>query len=227
VLTRVKRGISYIHVKGIKSIRFTQVSELSRARASGIRLRADAERSVEAILDAAAKILGERPEATMEEIARTAGVTRQTVYAHFASREKLIVAVVERAVQAGLDAVTAADLDEGSATEALMRLLSVSREMFEQFPLLLHEEFLQFMPAWARERHEPILEPLEILVERGQASGEFDRRLSPSWLLAVMFGLGDIASQEVSAGRMLPDDATRALQYSVLRIFGVDTPSAI
>jgi AcrR family transcriptional regulator len=200
------------------------MSDLVSSRENGSRLRADAERSIEAILDSAARILGERPDATMEEIARDAGVTRQTVYAHFSSREKLIVAVIERAIQAGLDAVDSARLDEGSAAEALLRLLAVSREMFEQFPLLLHEAFLEMMPDWARGRHEPILEPLERLIRRGQESGEFDTRLSPNWMLAAMFGLGDVAGEEVSTGRMTPEEATKALQYSVLRIFGIDDP---
>jgi hypothetical protein len=33
-----------------------------------------------------------------------------------------------------------------------------------------------------------------------------------------------VASQEVSAGRMTAEEATSALQYSVLRVFGVDNP---
>ncbi len=72
--------------------------------------------------------------------------------------------------------------------------------------------------------HEPILEPLERLIRRGQDSGDFDRKLPVDWMLAAMFGLGGIASQEISAGRMNPQEATHALQYSVLRIFGVDDP---
>ncbi|MGA7672579.1 MAG: TetR/AcrR family transcriptional regulator [Nitrolancea sp.] len=200
------------------------MSELRAGKSNGPRLRADAERSIAAILDAAAKMLGERPDAKVEEIAREAGVTRQTVYAHFSSREKLIVAVIERATQEGLDAVDAARLDEGPAPEALMRLLATARQMFEQFPLLLHKTFVELMPAWAREHHEPILEPLERLIKRGQESGDFDRKLPVDWMLAAMFGLGDIASQEVSSGRMTPREATRALQYSVLRLFGVDEP---
>jgi AcrR family transcriptional regulator len=40
----------------------------------------DAERSISAILDAASRVLGERPDASVEDIAKAAGISRQTVY---------------------------------------------------------------------------------------------------------------------------------------------------
>jgi AcrR family transcriptional regulator len=62
------------------------------------RRRADAERNIAAILDAAVELLGERPDSSMAEIAAAAGVARQTVYAHYDSREALLAAVAERAM---------------------------------------------------------------------------------------------------------------------------------
>ena len=61
------------------------------------RRRADAEQNVTAILQAATKVLSAQPEASVEDIARAAGVSRQTVYAHFPSRETLLNAVIEQA----------------------------------------------------------------------------------------------------------------------------------
>ncbi|WP_433730443.1 TetR/AcrR family transcriptional regulator [Nocardia sp. CA-129566] len=53
-------------------------------------LRADAERTVRAILDAAERVLSENPNATLEQIAEAAGVARTTVHRRFASREELL-----------------------------------------------------------------------------------------------------------------------------------------
>ena len=54
----------------------------------------------EAILDAAAEVLGERGlSAAMEEIARRAGVSKQTVYNHYGSKAELVRALVERRVK--------------------------------------------------------------------------------------------------------------------------------
>ncbi|HMO44296.1 MAG TPA: helix-turn-helix domain-containing protein, partial [Phenylobacterium sp.] len=53
-----------------------------------------------AILDAAVVVLGEGGLSTpMDEIARRAGVSKQTIYNHFGSKADLIRAIVERRVE--------------------------------------------------------------------------------------------------------------------------------
>ena len=53
----------------------------------------------EAILDAALEVLGERgASAPMEEIARRAGVSKQTIYNHYGSKADLVRAMCERRV---------------------------------------------------------------------------------------------------------------------------------
>ncbi|MFE2109083.1 TetR/AcrR family transcriptional regulator [Kitasatospora sp. NPDC059463] len=60
-------------------------------------LRADAERSVRAILAAAERVLAESPGASMEQIAEAAGVTRTTVHRRFANRQALVDALATEA----------------------------------------------------------------------------------------------------------------------------------
>ncbi|MEV4092150.1 TetR/AcrR family transcriptional regulator [Streptosporangium saharense] len=75
---------------------------------TGRRLRADAERSVRTILEAAERLLSENPGATMEQIAEAAGVARTTVHRRFASREALVETMATSAWQEIDDAVDAA-----------------------------------------------------------------------------------------------------------------------
>jgi AcrR family transcriptional regulator len=56
-------------------------------------LRADSERTMRAILDAANEVLSVNPGATLQQIADAAGVARTTVHRRFASREALLEAL--------------------------------------------------------------------------------------------------------------------------------------
>ncbi|MGW0436862.1 helix-turn-helix domain-containing protein [Micromonospora sp. NPDC003197] len=62
-------------------------------------LRADAERSVRAILEAAERVLAEEPGASMEQIAAAAGVARTTIHRRFANRQALIDALASSAAR--------------------------------------------------------------------------------------------------------------------------------
>ncbi|MQA85348.1 MAG: TetR family transcriptional regulator [Streptosporangiales bacterium] len=196
------------------------MSELS-GRQRRRRRRSDAERSIAAILDAAIRVLSERPEASIEDIAEAAGVTRPTVYAHYRSREALLNAAIDRITEEAIAAMDAADLDHGPPAAALRRFLTAGWRTLERYPLLLRTPTMQLDPQAERDRHEPVQERLERLAKRGQDTGDFDRRLSPTWLAAATIALGHAAGEQVAAERMTADEALTALSNSVLRIFGM------
>ena len=90
--------------------------------------RATAERNVEAILDAAERLLDARKQASVSAVADEAGLSRVTVYAHFPDRDRLLEAVVGRAVRRWIAAADRADLERGSADQALRRLVELAWE---------------------------------------------------------------------------------------------------
>ena len=64
-----------------------------------IELRADARRNLELVLDAAEEVFAASgPDASIDEIARLAGVGHGTVFRRFPTKDDLIYAVIERHV---------------------------------------------------------------------------------------------------------------------------------
>ena len=171
------------------------------------------------ILQAATQALRERPDASVEDIARAAGVSRQTVYAHFPSREALLGAVVEQAAAEVTAALDAAGLEEVPPAVALTRLLDAGWQAAARYP------FLWYLPAVSPDedaaRHGPVLGRLAEVIRRGQDSGDFDPALPPGWLLTAALALGRAAEDEVKAGRMTIEEATHAVHHSFLRLFGI------
>jgi AcrR family transcriptional regulator len=88
----------------------------------GRALRADAERSVRAILEAAERVLAQDAGASMEQIAEAAGLTRITVHRRFASRQALLEALAVSAKQQIIDAIEEARPDCAPALVALYRV---------------------------------------------------------------------------------------------------------
>lgn len=192
----------------------TTVSELSGVR----RPRADAVRSRAAVLTAAIEVLSTRPDASLGEVARAAGVARQTVYAHFPSRGDLLAAVVEELTREAVEAMEAARLDEGPARDALKRFLDVGSEITRRGGAAL--EVAAGAVADDAAAHAPVVDHLVALARRGQEAGEFDDALAPEWVAAATIALGHAAAEEAWAGRITQAEADRALRTSVLRVFG-------
>jgi AcrR family transcriptional regulator len=188
------------------------------------RQRADARRSIVAILDSATRVLSSQPEASVEDVAKAAGVSRQTVYAHFPSREALLDAVIKRAAAEATAAFDTASLDQAPPAQALIRLLDAGWQVAGRYPFLWHQP--QVSPGEDAERHGPIMDRLLAVIRRGQGSGDFDPGLSPEWLLAAGLALGRAAEDEVKGGRMTIEEATSAVHRSFLRLFGVNDPGA-
>jgi AcrR family transcriptional regulator len=186
------------------------VSEISTRRQ-----RADARRSATAILAAAVALLGHRPDASMEEIAAAAGVSRQTIYAHFQSREALLVAATRHVTAQVASELDGLDLDRGDAVDALGRWVDAAWALLERYPVLLSPAIVS--GGDDPESHEPITGGLLGLIERGRRHREFDPAMPTTWYLAAILSLGHAAAGEVIAGRMTSADAGAAFRESVVR----------
>lgn len=80
----------------------------------------------EAILDAADRLLGRLgfKKTTLDDLARESGVGRRTIYLHFASKEDVALASIDRVVErlcARLDALAASDVSAPDKLRAMLR----------------------------------------------------------------------------------------------------------
>jgi AcrR family transcriptional regulator len=184
------------------------------------RRRADAERSVAAILDAALEALASDPDSSMSEIARRAGVVRATIYVHFPTRESLLDAVMEYATGQVVEAMKGAEPHRGEPVEALERVLRATWRQLGQFHGLLALNTARLSAEELHRRHVPMLDQLEPLIKRGQKQGVFRSDLPVSWLLAVTRSIVHAASHEIRGGR-LPESKAEAIMVStILRAIG-------
>jgi AcrR family transcriptional regulator len=191
---------------------------MTEAQARRRRQRPEARQSIAAVMDAAIQVLASRPDASMDEIARAAGVSRQTVYAHFPSRDALIDAVIERGTAEFTSLLDGMDLDQAPPAQALTRLLDAGWQIAARYPFLWLQPAVD--PGKDAERHAPVLDRMLDIVRRGQASGDFDASVPAHWLLSASLALGRATEDEVKAGRMTIEQATRAVHQGLLRLLG-------
>jgi AcrR family transcriptional regulator len=183
------------------------------------RRRSDARRSIDAIIGAARTVLGERPDASMEDIAAAAGVTRQTVYVHFPSRDALIAALLHALGAETVAAIDAARLDAAPPADALRQFLDIGWQLIRRNPHLLGPA-LSRNPPGSTDPHRAGTARLEQIIRRGQRAGDFDRTLPATWLTAAILGLAQTAAEQVAAGRLPTSKAGTMLVDSALRLCG-------
>lgn len=184
------------------------------------RRRADADRSVQAILEAALEALASDPDASMAEIARRAGVVRATIYVHFPTRESLLDAVMEHAVAAVAEATREAEPTRGEPEEALARVLRATWQKLGQFHALLAINTSRLSAKELHRRHLPVTTQFAPLIERGQKKGVFRSDLPVSWHLAVLRAIVHTASAELQSGRISDADVEHTMLTTVLAAIG-------
>jgi TetR/AcrR family transcriptional regulator, mexCD-oprJ operon repressor len=181
--------------------------------------RATAERNVQAILDAAEALLHEGASASIAAVAARAGVSRVTVYAHFASREAILEAVIERAVARAVVAFDAAAAGAASAVEALERAVTASWAELSRHSAIAEAAAAQLSPEALRRTHEAGHAHTRRLFEAGMERGEFRTDVPAEWLVSVYHALLHAAGDDVRAGRLDAETALHALVTTLRAAF--------
>jgi AcrR family transcriptional regulator len=176
------------------------------------------------ILAVARAELSRDPDASLEEIARAAGVVRRTLYEHFPRRDALIDALAAEAGDALEAALAAARRPDDGPPAALARLMLAAWAVGDHYRMLislarrrLGEDRLRAILAPARAESVAIL-------ERGQQDGTFAAHL-PAAVLARATESVALAILEAQASSDWSDPTGEAVATAVLIAAGV-TPAA-
>lgn len=170
------------------------------------RRRADAERNITAILDAARDLFARGANPSMGEIATAAGVGRVTLYGHFPSREALIEAVLDRAIADTAETLTTMDLDAEPADTELAGLIHTSWSILNQYRRMRVVAMTELGP--------------ERLIARGQDQHLFRTDLPREWLVASCYAIPHAAADEVDAGSLSAADTPTVLTTTILGLLG-------
>ncbi|MEV1022465.1 helix-turn-helix domain-containing protein [Streptomyces sp. NPDC050264] len=159
----------------------------------------------EQVLRSAAALLTRKSTATMDEVARAAGISRATLHRQFAGRDALVRALEDLGIRECEAALDRARLDEDRAEDALRRLIGEIEHAAPLLALLVTENQLfegdGQNVGWAR-----LDARIAALFRRGQESGEFRIDLTPAWLTEALYGLIGSGAWAVQDGRVAAKD---------------------
>lgn len=162
----------------------------------GRKPRADSIRNRDRLLEAATQIFSTGgPQASLEAVARQAGVGIGTLYRHFPTREALFEAVYRHEVDhlADLAEQLAGDAGRsgGDPVEALrkwlqanVRLVATKKGMIEALQLVAHGS--SELKAYSFER---LTKAIGLLLERAIVAGRIRADVPPEDLLRTLFGI--------------------------------------
>jgi AcrR family transcriptional regulator len=174
-------------------------------------MRADARRNHDSVLEAGARLLAERPAASMQEIADASGVGRTTVYRHFPAREDLVAALVARVAEEVTAVSVAATALESPAEDVLRRL------SYDVVALGRRWRFLRDQRAGIQASLTESDLAYRSWVLRAQDRGELRSDWPADWALAMTRGLITAAIEEADeigaerAGQLLSETLITAL----------------
>ncbi|SCF56800.1 TetR/AcrR family transcriptional regulator [Streptomyces sp. Ncost-T10-10d] len=167
----------------------------------------------EQVLRSAAALLTRKSTATMDEVARAAGIGRATLHRHFAGRDALVKALESLGIQEFEAALDAAALDEGSCEEALRRFVVAVEPSAGLLSFLVTENQL-FEGDEVNEGWNRLDARVSAFFRRGQERGEIRIDLTPAWLTEALYGLISAGAWTVQVGRVAGQD----FQYMIVEL---------
>ena len=169
----------------------------------------------DALLAGATEVLLRQPTASLAEVAAALGVSRTTLYSRFPTRQALLVALAETALDLVEKALVEARLDDADVPGSLRRAVDLLIPLGPRAEFLLRERSLDGEPELVA-RYQSVDAPLEEFVARAQRAGRLRADLPAWWIVSSLFGGVGSAWEAIDDGRLAPRDATALVLGTLL-----------
>ncbi len=164
----------------------------------------------ERILDAAAEVLAKRPDATLQSIAKAAGISRTTIFNKFTTREALLEALGVETLRRIGEVMARVPEDLGDDSDGFASVMvEVTAGLM---PLGPRTAFLRVVPGWGNELDGHWVEavtPLAVYIGKAQSRGIVRADQPARWLVASYIGLLFAAWDELAEGELGQVQASR------------------
>jgi AcrR family transcriptional regulator len=184
------------------------MAEITGERVGG---RRDAQRNHELLVEAARELFMEQGvDAPLEEVARRAGLGIGTLYRHFATRDALVEAIVERRM-GELLAIAEAALSEPEGWEGLVRLLERTLEL-QAADRMLKDVLMRYSPETARleSAREEVRRLFEQILVRARDEGTLRRDFALPDLALLLWSFAPVID---ATAKVAPNAWRRHLRW--------------
>jgi AcrR family transcriptional regulator len=157
------------------------------------------------LLDVAAEVLVADPAASLAEVAEAAGIGRTTLHKHYATREDLLRAVGDRALELWEHAVggmTGTEDPDGGLCAATAAMIPIGPQLAFLWRTPAFDHVTEIDARWCAVEAATLA-----ILKRAQARGVVAAGIPDWWLLRTFFSLVYVAAESVQSGQLAPLDA--------------------
>jgi len=182
---------------------------------------------IDSVTDVAFRIFAERgfDAASMEDVARAAGITKASIYHHVPSKEALLARGLDRALSALFGVLDDPAANTGTArarlTVIVTRVAEITMSLRAEVSVLFRVRGNSTTERDAMERRRTFDALLAELVRAAQAAGEVRRDIDPALIVRLIFGMSNsVVEWYRPEGRTPAAEIARAIEQIVFE--GID-----
>ena len=178
---------------------------------------------IDSLTDVALRVFAERgyDGASMDDVARAAGITKASIYHHVAGKEALLERGLERAVTALFAVLDEPEAKVGPAHERLRYILGrvahITLQLLPELSVLFRIRGNSAVEERALERRREFDRLIAGLIAQAQSEGDLRTDLDPALAARLVFGMSNsVVEWYRPAGRLTGEQVAAAVQAVAL-----------